>query len=172
VLPAALTSALLRCAQLLGAADVPWLVAGGTARALSGFATPPRDLDVEVPAEHMAEAADALGLTATTAIDPGARSTRAMGHLEGVEIDLTAGLVLTGPGGILPPDFDLMSRFAESVDLGGVHVRVMPPEEQIVRILVAGDEERRLRFVGEAPAGYVPREDYVSARLGSARAIR
>ncbi len=171
-LSAVLTAALRQIAEALGSAGIDWLVAGGTARALSGFATTPNDLDIEVASADMDAAAAALGLSVTDARDATARSRRATGSVAGVDVDLTAGLVLTGPGGVLPPDFDLMTAFATTVDVGGRAVPVMPVEEQIVRILVTGDEERRPRFVREAPDGFVARDDYVSARLGSARATR
>lgn len=171
-LSAVLTTALGQTARTLGSAGIDWLVAGGTARALCGFATTPDDLDVEVASADIDAAAAALGLPVGDARDATARSRRATGFVAGVEVDLTAGLVLTGPGGVLPPDFDLMSDFATTVDIGGWTIPVMPVEEQIVRILVTGDEDRRLRFVREAPDGFVARDDYVSARLGSARATR
>ncbi len=171
-LSAVLTTALGQTARTLGSAGIDWLVAGGTARALSGFATTPDDLDIEVASADVDAAAEALALTVGDAHDATGRSRRATGSVAGAEVDVTAGLVLTGPGGVLPPDFDLMAAFATTVDVDGHAVPVMPVEEQIVRILVTGDEERRLRFIHEAPEGFVARDDYVSARLGSARATR
>ena len=171
-LHAALLTALRNTARTLDEADVPWVVTGSTARALSGFAVQPRDLDIEVPAAAMDAAASLLGLTVTDVRDAQARSRRGAGTAGPVPVDVSAGLVLMGPAGVLPPDFDLMASFATAVDIGGRTVPVMPLEEQIVRILITGDESRRRRFVEEAPDGFVPRDDYVSARLGSARATR
>lgn len=159
-------------AHLATTLDVAWLVAGSTARALSGFATTPRDLDIEVASADIDRAAISLGLVAHDAHDPRARSRRAAGRIGDVELDVTAGLTLTGPGGILPPDFDLMCRFATPMDVAGHLVLVAPLEEQIVRILVSGNEERRARFVREAPADFVARSDYVELRLDAARAAR
>lgn len=171
-LPAALPGALHQIAAAFAAADIPWLVAGSTARALLGFTTVPQDLDIEVPTRTMEAAATALGLTASEERDTRAWSHRATGVVADVPVDLTAGLTLTGPGGVLPPDFDIMEAFATHVDVAQREIPVMPLEEQIVRILITGDEARRQRFIAESPPGYVARDDYVSARLGSARAAR
>ena len=54
----------------------------------------------------------------------------------------------------------------------GTTVRAAPLEEQIVRILVSGDEARRQRFVSESPEGWEAREPYVVRRLDAARAAR
>jgi hypothetical protein len=169
-LPRPLRSALLDVADAL--ATVPWLVAGSTARALCGFDAVPRDLDIEVASSSTDRAAELLGMEASDRVDPRARSRRATGTIDGVEVDLTAGLTLIGPGGVLPPDFDLMQQFATTVTIDGRPVPVAPVEEQIVRILVGGDETRRVRLVAEAPAGFTPRGDYVELRLAAARAAR
>jgi hypothetical protein len=123
-----LTAAITAVADALTGVD--WLITGSVARALSGFAATPRDLD------------------------------------------LTAGLTLIGPGGILPPDFDLMWQFSTEATVDGRSVRLAPLEEQIVRILVSGNEARRARFVREAAADYIARNDYVELRLAAARAAR
>lgn len=171
-LPAAIARALTHVAERLDAAGVTWLVSGSCARALTGFRTEPRDLDIEVAGSEVRAAAAALDLEATIDHDDRARSLRAVGSVGSCEIDLIAGLALTGPGGVLPADFDLMATYARSVRVGGRSVRVTPVEEQMVRILVSGDEARRARFVAEAPAGFIAQNDYVELRLGSARAAR
>ncbi len=151
---------------------IEWLVSGSTARALLGFATVPRDLDIEVATDDVHRAAAALGTTAAPEADEHARSVRAVFAHGGVEVDLTAGLTLVGPGGNLPPDFPLMWRFATPRLVAGLELRVAPVEEQIVRILVSGNEARRARFVSEAPPGFIARNDYVVLRLDAARAAR
>lgn len=165
-----LQQALVAVALALG--GIEWLVGGSTARALLGFATTPRDLDIEVTTDDVHRAAAALGTTAALAVDDRARSMRAGAEHGGVEIDVSAGLTLVGPGGNLPPDFALMWRFATPLPVAGHTVHVAPVEEQIVRILVSGHEARRARFVAEAPAGFIARDDYVSLRLDAARAAR
>jgi len=171
-LPPAVSSTLAAVAERLDAAGVDWLVAGSCARVLSGFETVPRDLDIEVAGSDIAAAAAAVGLEAAVAQDARARSVRATGDVDGVEVDLVASLTLTGPGGVLPADHELMTTFATSVTVAGRRVRVAPVEEQMVRILVTGDEARRRRFIAEAPPGFIARNDYVELRLGSARAAR
>lgn len=153
-------------------ASVTWLVTGSTARALMGFTTTPRDLDIEVATVDIDKAAAALGLDVHAVEEGAGRSLRATGMLDDVEVDLTAGLTIVGPGGVLPPDFDLMARSAATLPLGEHEVRVAPLEEQIVRILISGNEARRARFVREAPDGWIPLSDYVERRLGTARAAR
>ncbi len=171
-LPRPFLDALDAVADRLDAAGVVWLVTGSGARALRGFATEPRDLDLEVAGADAAAAAAALGMAPDTTQDARGRSIRAVGAVAGMEVDLTAGLTLTGPGGVLPADFPLMAQFATHVRVGRRTVRVAPLEEQIVRILVTGDEARRRRFVEEAPDGFIALNDYVELRLGSARAAR
>lgn len=169
-LPTPILAAILATATTLG--DVPWLVAGSTARALAGFATAPRDLDIEIGGADAVRAASALGVAVGERVDARSRSWSATAWHGSVEIDLTAGLTLLGPGGVLPPDFDLMRRFATSVEIDGRTVQVAPIEEQIVRILITGSEDRRARFVRETPDGWSAREDYVALRLTAARAAR
>lgn len=171
-LRAALRAAIRTVADALGAAGIDWLVTGSCARALCGFATDPRDLDIEVAAADVAPAAAALGLTAADDVDTHTRSSRAQGALGTVELDVTGGLVLTGPGGTLPSDFPLMLTYATETNVDGAAVLIAPVEEQIVRILVSGNEARRQRFVAEAPEGFVARSDYVERRLDAARAAR
>lgn len=165
-----LTAAIVAVADAL--AGSRWLVVGSVARVLSGFATTPRDLDIEVAAAQIDQAAERLGLDVVDTRDGRASSRRATGEIAGIEIDLTAGLTLFGPGGILPPDFDLMAQFATQATVAGCSIPVAPLEEQIVRILISGNEDRRLRFVREAPADYIARNDYVELRLAAARAAR
>jgi hypothetical protein len=165
-----------RTAAALGAAlarlerhGVEALVAGSAGRALLGFAVRPRDLDLEVAAEDAGRAAAALGLLARDGDDGHAASTRARGRVAGVDVDLTAGLVVRGPLGRLPPDHAAMRRLARPVPVGPATAWVAPVEEQIVRAIVAGDEGRRLQIASEAPHGFRPDEDYVDARLSAAR---
>lgn len=169
-LPGPLEAALLDIADALSA--LSWLVTGSTARALAGFAARPRDLDIEVAAGLADEAARRLDLSLSDQVDSRARSRRAGGRIAGVDVDLTAGLTLIGPSGILPPDFDLMLRFATTVSIDGRPIALAPLEEQMVRILISGDESRRARFVAEAPGDFRPRNDYVELRLAAARAAR
>ncbi|HRC08218.1 MAG TPA: hypothetical protein PLV41_08380 [Miltoncostaeales bacterium] len=169
-LPEPLTAAITAVADALEGVD--WLITGSVARALSGFAATPRDLDVEVAATQIEQAAARLGLGVANMRDPQASSRRAIGAIGTVELDMTAGLTLIGPGGILPPDFDLMRQFATEATVDGRSVPVAPLEEQIVRILVSGNEARRARFVRESPADYIARSDYVELRLAAARAAR
>lgn len=165
-----LTTAMTAVADALAGLD--WLIVGSVARALSGFATTPRDLDIEVAAAQIDQAAERLELDVVDVRDARASSRRATGEIAGVEIDLTASLTLIGPGGILPPDFDLMVQFATRATVAGQDILVAPLEEQIVRILISGNEDRRLRFVREAPSDYITRNDYVELRLAAARAAR
>jgi hypothetical protein len=165
-----LTAAITAVADALTGVD--WLITGSVARALSGFAATPRDLDLEVAAAQIEQAATRLGLGVADMRDSQASSRRAIGAIGTVELDLTAGLTLIGPGGILPPDFDLMWQFSTEATVDGRSVRLAPLEEQIVRILVSGNEARRARFVREAAADYIARNDYVELRLAAARAAR
>jgi len=147
------------------------LVTGGTARRLQGAAHRPADLDLECPAAHVAQAAHVLGFAAPRRDEGGGWSSlRAAGRLAGVEVDLSAGVEVTGPHGRLPPDDDLMWEWGVPVALAGVVVRCAPPEEALVRALAAGDWGRLARLA--AAGGPAPRPAYVERRLARSSAAR
>ncbi len=151
---------------------VDWVVAGSTGRALAGFAVTPRDLDVEVDEGSVHRAAAAAGLRAAREADASIASVRARGTWHGVELDVSGGLTLHGPGGSLAPDFALLRGSAKPVDVGGRTVWVAPVEEQIARSLVAGDERQLDRIAEERPGGFEVDDLYLAARLAAASASR
>lgn len=171
-LPPDLRAALATVADRLDAAGVEWLVTGGVARSLGGFDSTPRDLDLETPEPHTRRAAAALGLTADWCADAHARSLRATGPVAGVDVDVSGGLEIRGPGGCLPADYPLMRLLARAARVDGRTVRVAPIEEQIARAVVAGDDARLDRIAADAPPGYAPDGYYVSLRLSAASARR
>jgi hypothetical protein len=168
-LPPPLTAALAFVAERLDDAGVDWMLAGSCARALQGFAVEPRDLDIEVAPAHLGRAAAALGLTPRRHADPTAVSERATGPVAGVEVDLTAGLVVRGPGGVLPADHALARLFGRTARVGTRAVVVMPFEEQVARAVVRGDGDRLDRLAAEAPSADVLEGTYLALRLAAAR---
>jgi hypothetical protein len=154
----------------LARAEVPWMLGGSSARALEGASPRPRDLDIEVAAEHAARAARALGCSLGADADRGWSSVRAIRTLRGVEIDLSAGIVVTGLGWRLDPDQALSAEWSRTVVVGGDPVVLVPPEEALVRALVAGDWSRLSKLV--AAGGPTRRPAYMVRRLAAARAVR
>jgi hypothetical protein len=150
----------------LDTAGVPWLLTGGTARALLGATRRPSDLDLEVDTADIARAARALGMRAHHDRGGGVASTRARGRIAGVEVDLSAGVTVAGPAGTLCPDWPLQLRFASPVDLAGRRVRAAPVEEMLARALVREDAEKARRLLD--PGLPPPRSAYVAARLSAA----
>ena len=171
-LPPALQHALIALAARLDAAGVDWVIAGSAARALAGFAVIPRDLDVELDEADVPRAAAAVGLEAGRAIDERGGSLRAVGQFAAQEVDLTGGLTLRGPGGVLAADFPLVRRFTRPINVAGHEVPVAPVEEQIARATVLGDAGRLDRIAREAPPGYARDETYLALRLAAASAAR
>jgi hypothetical protein len=147
---------------------VPFLVGGGTARALLGFAHRPRDVDVEVPEERLPDAARALGTDARWVEGAGRAGWRATAHVRGVEVDLTAGLVVARDGA--PPlaaDFALEHAWGAWVTVAGRRLRVAPPEEQVATAVAARDWARLARATAGAPPGLRLRAAYLEARLAA-----
>ena len=167
-LPPTLVHALRGVAERLDDAGLDWVVSGSAALALAGFAIEPQDLDIEVATFDAPAAAAAVGLVAARETDANVSSVRAQGAWETVPIDITGGLEFHGPGGNLHTDFRLMLMSSRPVDVGGIIVRIAPPEEHIARSIVAADPVRLERLAGARPDGYVVDQTYLSLRLASA----
>ncbi|MFN8121185.1 MAG: hypothetical protein U0237_02015 [Thermoleophilia bacterium] len=119
-----------------------WVVTGSTARRLLGASREPRDLDLEVAEDHADAAAAALGIGLPPAAGGGVSSRRGGGEVGGVEVDVSAGVEVRGPGGVLARTGDALRDGAVPVRLGGRTVWCGAPEEGLVRALVAGDWAR------------------------------
>lgn len=171
-LPPDLEAAVAALADRFDERDVEWVVTGSVARALAGFAATPRDLDVEVDEAAAHRAAGAVGLRAARESTDSAASIRGRGRWRGVDIDVTGGLALHGPGGHLRADFPLMRAFAARAEVAGRTVWAAPVEEQIARAVVAGDEPRLDRIADERPPGFAVDGFYLSVRLAAASASR
>jgi hypothetical protein len=169
-LPGPLLSALLAAAARLDAADVPWALAGSSARALLGSTRVPRDIDIEVAARDADRAGAALGCALVQEDTPTWSSVRGYCRIGDVEIDICAGVVVAGADWALEPDDALAETWSHIVEVGGTTIRVAPPEELLVRAIVAGDWNRLAKLAdgGGAP----PRPAYLFRRLASARALR
>jgi hypothetical protein len=167
-LPSNIVSAIEWIADALAEADVSWLLTGGSARALSGEPTAPRDIDIEVSATDVTRAGDALGIGVTPTIARRMRSVRGEGTHDEIPIDLSADVAVITPSR-LESDFALQWRFSHEVTLGTTVLRLGPEEEPIVRAGAAGDDVRLRRLCRAAMARGV-RADYVLARLVRASA--
>jgi hypothetical protein len=148
----------------LARADVAWLLTGSTGRRLLGAAVRPRDIDLEVATDVAVRAAAALGLAGATESSGGWTSWRAVGAIAGVEVDLSAGVTVTGPGGRLDADFDLQWESSAEVVVARRTIHIAPREEMLARAIVA-DAAGRIAKLAD-----VPRTDYLSSRLRAARA--
>jgi len=150
---------------------VAWLLVAGAGRALLGGPARPGDLDLETAREDAAAAAAALGLPAP-AEDRGARlvSLRSVGALGGVPLDLSGGLTVLGPDGpALPaPAWRAQRAAAIPVLAAGRTVLVGPPEEDLVRRVVAGDHAGAARLAAGLPEGFALRPAYLALRLSAA----
>ncbi len=129
-----------------------------------GASVHPRDLDLEVARGVAERAAAALGLVGAIESAAGWTSWRAVGAIAGVEVDLSAGLTVTGPGGRLEADFDLQWGSSTGVVVARRKIHVAPPEEMLARAIVADARARVEKLAG------VVRTDYLSSRLRAARA--
>jgi hypothetical protein len=166
-------AALAAVAARLEAAGVEWLLAGSAGRRLLGFSARPRDIDLETSEDRADAGAAALGLRLRHDDAGGRSSWRARGTLAGMPVDLTAGLRIEGPGGVLEPDFGAQRTWACAREVAGWRILAAPAEEALARALVAADWAVVERFVAAAPAGWAPRPAYLALRLASAaRAAR
>ena len=168
----------------LDAASVPWLLAGSAARLLRGAPVRPGDIDVEVGAHDAARAAAALGLPHPAPAEGGGwRSLRAEGAINGVPVDLSGGITITGPGGTLTgPD---PASAASPGDQAGASpaggpvgpigpwsgITLLPEGEALARAVVSGDDARRARaedaLPGDAAARAAARA-YAESRIAAA----
>jgi hypothetical protein len=129
--------------------DVPWHLAGSTGRLMLGITARPGDIDLEVRAADADEVARALGLPRPTAQSGGGWSShRAEGRIAGVPVDLSAGLEVRGPGGLLRA----MDADTLPCRLGTATIHVVAPGEGLARAMVAGDPERIAKAAGAMPA--------------------
>ncbi|MGE0028632.1 MAG: hypothetical protein AB7O78_01025 [Thermoleophilia bacterium] len=160
-------AAICAVADRLAAAGVPWVLTGSAGRALLGAGARPADIDLEVAEADVARAAAAFGAAPVRSSGGGRSSLRAAGRVAGMEVDVTGGFVLEGPELRLPDGFALQRAWAVEVRVAGRTVAVSPPEETLVRRLVAGDRAGVARLA--ATPGLPPlRAAYVAERLRSA----
>ena len=82
----------------------------------------------------------------------------------GVTVDLSAGLEVRGPGGVLRAD----DATTVATTLGGGWVQVVAPGESVARAVVAGDVARERRARAELPADAVAALAYVESRIAAA----
>jgi hypothetical protein len=167
----------------LGAVGIEWRLAGSAARMLRGASVRPGDVDIEVAAADGPAAARALGLPPPERQSGGGWSSlRTTGTINGVPIDLSAGLEVTGPGGTLQADtvpaFTATLGTVPGITLDDlpIAVRLTPPGESLARAIVAGSEERRAKALAALPDDPVERaealaycEERVAAAASAAR---
>lgn len=158
-------AALAAIAARLDTAGVRWRVAGSTGRLLLGHPVRPDDVDLEVAGVDAGRAAAALGLAGPTYQTGGGWSSRrAGGAIGGVLVDLSGGLEITGPGGLLRAD----DAATVSVVFGGHVVQVVTPGESLARALVAGDAEREVRARGAIHPSDTDALRYAQSRIAAA----
>lgn len=146
------------------------MLAGSAAQALAGATVAPRDLDIEIAAIDADRVAGALGCVLAAESGNGWSSLRGRCALEGVEVDVSAGVTVRGPEWGLESDDRMARAWSRSVAVGGYLITLAPPEEQLVRALIAGDWARIAKVSdGRGPP---PRPAYVFRRLAAARAVR
>jgi hypothetical protein len=146
------------------------MLAGSAAWALAGAAAEPRDLDIEIATADAERAAGALGCVRELDQGDGWSSLRGQCGLEGVEIDVSAGMRVVGAEWGLEPDGQTARAWSRSASVDSYPVTLAPTEEQLVRALIVGDWARIAKISGGG--GPPPRPDYVFRRLASARAVR
>ena len=128
----------------LRAAGIPWRLAGSAALLVRGLPVRPGDIDIEVAAADAVAAARTLGLPAPARQAGGGWSSdRTVGQVAGVGIDLSGGLVVTGPGGTL------RAMDAPVEEHGGIPL--LPIGESLARALVAESGPRRLKAIAALP---------------------
>lgn len=158
-------AALGAVAARLDAAGVPWRLAGGTARLLLGMPGRPGDVDVEVRRDDAPRAAAVLGLAPPVATDGGGWSSlRVQGEVAGVPVDLSGGLMVQGPAGVLRAD-DAQTL---PVRFGGTTVQVEAPGESLARAVIAGDAARERRARAHLPADAGVAVAYAESRIAAA----
>lgn len=84
--------------------------------------------------------------------------------VEGVTVDLSAGLEVRGPGGVLRAN----DAATVATPLGGVSVQVVAPGESVARAVVSGDVAREQRARAQLPADAVAALAYAESRIAAA----
>lgn len=137
---------------------------------LLGGSRVPRDLDIEVALRDAERAGAALGCALH--MDDGAAWSSLRGQCEilGVEVDVSAGVIVAGSEWLLEPDEALEETWSRVTAVDGRVIRLAPPEELLVRAIVAGDWARIAKLADGG--GPPPRPAYIFRRLASARAAR
>lgn len=146
------------------------MLTGSAMRVLRGFALTPADLDLEVGVDDAQRAADVLGLPAPARrSDDAVSSLRSIGRLGGVEVDLTADLVIEGPGGRLAPDFEGQRTLGTTILVGDRRVPLAPIEELVARAEVRDPGRGRQRLLRGSPPGLKVDEAWIGRRRAPGR---
>ena len=164
-------AALCAAADALERAGVRWVLAGSLGRALLGCAVRPRDVDLELDPDGAGAGAAAMGAALAAAQGGGRSSRRASVHRAGVEVDITSGLAVEGPGASLAPAFAMQWEWSHPAVVAGRAVRVAPLEEGVCRAIALGDWAGVAKIAAQAataPGGGRLSAAYVAERLASA----
>ena len=162
-------------AARLDATGTPWRLAGSAAALVRGARVRPGDVDIEVAGPDADRAARALGLPPPAHAEGGGWSSlRSAGTINGVAIDLSADLRVTGPGGTLHADDAPVDTVTGTGVRGGICL--IPMGEALARAIVAGSDERRAKALAALPADAGERAGaiaYAESRVAAAaRAAR
>lgn len=136
---------------------------GGVAAAFHGLDRRPGDVDAECALADADAVAAALGVVMRTDDDGVVCSLRGGLRIAGVDVDMSAGLAVAGPGGRVEPDDPAVWAAAREVWWAGGPLRVAPPGECLARALARGDAARIARARAVCGPGD---EAYASTRLG------
>lgn len=137
-------------ATRLAAAGVEWRLAGSAARMLRGAPVRPGDVDVEVAEADGPRAARALGLPPPERQSGGGWSSlRSAGEINGVPVDLSSGLVVTGPAGTLRACEAPVDAVPGTGVAGGISL--IPMGESLARAIVANSDGRRAKAMAALP---------------------
>jgi len=154
-LPRKLEKALILASQALSEVGARWLLAGSTASFLNGLKVEPKDLDiiVETPKVYDADRVFAEHFKAERRVSYSSTGLYASHYgvfkINWVNVDLMAELEICCPEGCMKLDFDTIYPQASAVRVGGIGVRLLPLEWQLVANTMIPGKEKRVKAILE-----------------------
>jgi len=154
-LPRKLEKALILAPPALSEVGARWLLAGSTASFLNGLKVEPKDLDiiVETPKVYDADRVFAEHFKAERRVSYSSTGLYASHYgvfeINGVNVDLMAELEICCPEGCMKLYFDTIYPQASRVRVGGIGVRLLPLEWQLVANTMIPGKEKRVKAILE-----------------------
>ncbi len=155
-LPPRLEKALRILSETLSGIGARWVLVGSTASCLNGVEVQPKDIDVIVESGKAYEVDSVFASRFRVLRRVKYSSSEVYSshygvfEIQGVKVEVMAGLKICGEPGCLKVEFDELYRYSKSLRIGNTGLRIAPLEWQLVANTLIPGKEKRVAKILEA----------------------